>query len=124
MTEPPPPLTQLPSPPGPSSEGTMIDPEQPSLPPPPPWWKFWRGRPEHVLARATVFLAIATILLVAIAAIQAYILATTDASTRTVGEAATSAAGTAKATLDPGSRSLGIFGSADTKQVIDFRGYS
>jgi hypothetical protein len=68
--------------------------------PPPPWWKFWQGNPESVLARATVFLAIATILLAAIAAIQAYILATTDASTRIVAEAAQSAASTAKSTLE------------------------
>jgi hypothetical protein len=75
-------------------------------PAPPPWWKFWRGPPETVLARATVFLAIATILLAIIAAIQAYILATTDASTRIVAEAAQSAAGTAKATLEASARSF------------------
>lgn len=64
--------------------------------PSPPWWKFWLGPPESVLARATVFLAIATLLLAGIAAIQAYILATTDASTRKVAEAAQSAARTAE----------------------------
>src|SRR6516225_5532307 len=82
--------------------------EEPTSPPPPsapapshvPWWKIWQKPPEIVLAIATAVLAAATIILAAIAGIQAYILATTDVSTRKVADAAQSAAGTAKATLE------------------------
>jgi hypothetical protein len=62
--------------------------------------------PEIVLAIATTVLAIATIILAVIAGIQAYILATTDASTRKVAKAAQSAAGTAKATLEASTQSF------------------
>jgi hypothetical protein len=100
------PLPPPPSPPllAPTGEKTMPDPAH--VPLPPPWWKFWQGPSESVLARATVFLAVATIILAGIAAVQAYILATTDASTRTVAEAAQSAAGTAKATLESSARTF------------------
>jgi hypothetical protein len=82
-------LAQLPSPPPPPSK--------------PPFWKFWEGSSEIVLARSTVLLTIATILLAVMAAIQAYILATTDNSTRMSADAAVSSAATAKATLDASS---------------------
>jgi hypothetical protein len=78
----------------------------PPLPSPVPWWKIWQKPPEIVLAIATVVLAIATIILASIAGIQAYILATTDVSTRKVAEAAQSAAGTAKATLEASRQSF------------------
>jgi hypothetical protein len=81
-------------------------PENTSVPPSPPWWKFWRRPPEIVLAIATTVLAIATIILAVIAGIQAYILATTDASTRKFAKAAQSAAGTAKATLEASTQSF------------------
>jgi hypothetical protein len=63
---------------------------QPISAPTPPltsWWQFWRGTPETVLARATVFLAISTLALAGIALIQARILEITDASTRDVARA-------------------------------------
>ena len=85
----------------PASENVVTN-----LTPSPPWWRFWRGPPETVLARATVFLATATLVLAIIAGIQAYILATTDASTRKAANAAESAAGTAKATLEASTRSF------------------
>jgi hypothetical protein len=74
--------------------------------PPRPSWKFWQWPPERILALATVILAAATILLATIAGIQAYILATTDASTRMVAEAAKSSAATAQATLEASARSF------------------
>jgi len=88
--------------------------EEPTPPPPPsapapshvPWWKIWQKPPEIVLAIATAVLAAATIILAAIAGIQAYILATTDVSTRKVADAAQSAAGTAKATLEASRQSF------------------
>jgi hypothetical protein len=52
-----------------------------------------------VLAKATVLLAIATALLAGIAAGQAWILATTDASTRKAADAAVTSAQTAQAAL-------------------------
>src|SRR5215472_5821590 len=61
----------------PASSAASADNERAS-PSPIPRWKFWEGRPETVLARATVFLAIATFVLAIIAGIQAYILETTD----------------------------------------------
>jgi hypothetical protein len=67
--------------------------------PPPPWWKFWQGPPESVLARATVLLAIATLVLAVIAFWQAWILLTTDASTREAARAAVKSASTAEDTL-------------------------
>jgi hypothetical protein len=67
--------------------------------PPPPWWKFWRKPPEIVLAIATVVLAVATIILAAIAGIQAYILATTDTSTRKAADAAAKSAATLETVL-------------------------
>lgn len=82
--------------PAPSSEASA---ENSQEPPPPPWWKFWRGPPETVLAKATVLLAIATALLAGIAAGQAWILATTDASTRKAADAAVTSAQTAQAAL-------------------------
>jgi hypothetical protein len=63
------------------------------------WWKFWRGPPETVLARATVLLAVATLILAAIAGLQAWILATTDASTREAARAAVKSATTAEDAL-------------------------
>jgi hypothetical protein len=65
-------------------------------PPSPSWWKFWRGPSETVLAKATVLLAIATGLLAGIAAGQAWILASTDVSTRKAAEAAVNSATTAE----------------------------
>jgi hypothetical protein len=67
--------------------------------PPPPWWKFWRKPPEIVLAIATVVLAVSTIILAAIAGIQAYILATTDTSTRKAADAAVKSATTLETAL-------------------------
>jgi hypothetical protein len=70
-------------------------PQLPQSPPPSatlPLWKFWAGPAERVLARATVLLAVATMLLTIMAGIQAYILATTDQSTRMAADAATSSA--------------------------------
>ena len=74
-------------------------PKPPPAVPPPPWWKFWQGSPENVLARATVFLAIATLLLAIIAGIQAWILATTDTSTRQAADAAVKSARAAETAL-------------------------
>jgi hypothetical protein len=71
----------------------------PALPSAPSWWKFWQGSPESVLARATVFLAIATLLLAMIAGIQAWILATTDTSTREAADAAAKSAKAAETAL-------------------------
>jgi hypothetical protein len=68
--------------------------------PPTPWWKFWKGPPETVLARATVVLAVATLMLFIIAVIQAVILATTDVSTRKAADAAVKSAATAKETVN------------------------
>ena len=82
--------------PAPSSAASA---ENSQEPPAPPWWKFWRGPPETVLAKATVLLAIATALLAGIAAGQAWILATTDASTRKAADAAVTSAQTAQAAL-------------------------
>jgi hypothetical protein len=46
----------LPASSGPSSETAPA-------PPSPPWWKFWRGAPEKVMAKATVALAVGTAML-------------------------------------------------------------
>jgi len=90
----------------PSEPPASVSSEKTAVPPPPTWWKFWQGPHERVLARATVFLAIATLALVVVATIQAYILATTDSSTRKVAAAAQSAAETAKATLEAAATSF------------------
>jgi len=69
-------------------------------PRPPPWWRFWRPASfETLLARATVWLVIATFLLAAIAAGQAWILATTDVSTRKAADAAVKSATTLETAL-------------------------
>jgi hypothetical protein len=73
--------------------------ENPLPPPSPPWWRFWRWRPEAVLAAATVVLAAATFVLAIMAAIQAHILATTDASTRQAADAAVKSATAAETAL-------------------------
>lgn len=83
---------QLPAPSSASSENAPA-------PPSPPWWKFWRGSPETVLAKATVLLAIATGFLAGIALGQAWILATTDVSTRKAADAAIESATTLKTAL-------------------------
>jgi hypothetical protein len=68
---------------------------------PPPWWRFWRPASSKTrLARATVWLVIATFLLAAIAAGQALILATTDVSTRKAADAAVKSATTAETALN------------------------
>lgn len=75
-------------------------PKQPAAPTPGlPWWNFWRGPPETVLAKATTLLAVATLVLAIIASIQAWILATTDASTREAARAAVKSASTAEDAL-------------------------
>ena len=75
-------------------------PQQPSpQPEPPPWWKFWKWRPESVLAGATIVLAAATFLLPYMAWNQTAILATTDKSTRKAAEAAGKSAGAAETAL-------------------------
>jgi hypothetical protein len=61
--------------------------------------EIWRGSPETVLAKATVLLAIATALLAAIALGQAWILATTDVSTRKAADAAIESATTLETAL-------------------------
>jgi nitrate reductase cytochrome c-type subunit len=76
----------------PNNENGITSAEDAPTPPAPPRWKFWRGTPDIVLARATVLLAIATLLLTTLAGIQAYILATTDTSTRMSAEAAVKSA--------------------------------
>jgi hypothetical protein len=69
----------------------------------PPWWRFWRpASSETLLARATVWLVIATFLLAAIAAGQAWILATTDVSTRKAADAAVKSATTLETALQTG----------------------
>ena len=78
---------------------SAITPDAAPIPPSPPWWKFWRGSSEAVLARATVLLAIVTLVLAAIAAIQAWILETTDASTRQAAAAAVKSASAAETAL-------------------------
>jgi hypothetical protein len=62
-------------------------------------WKFWRGQPETILARATVLLAVATLVLAFIAGIQAWILATTDVSAREAARAAVKSASTNEESL-------------------------
>jgi hypothetical protein len=74
------------------------NPQQPP-PAPPPWWKFWKWRPEPVLAAATIVLAAATFLLAYMAWKQTAILATTDESTRKAAEAAGKSAGAAETAL-------------------------
>jgi hypothetical protein len=76
-------------PPTPSSIGSNGPPALRS----PPWWKFWRWRPEAVLAVATFVLAF-------IAGIQALILATTDASTRKAANAAVKSARAAETAIN------------------------
>jgi hypothetical protein len=77
----------LPASSGPSSENAP--------PPAPPWWKFWKPIPsELALTRATVWLVIATFILAAIALGQAFILLTTDESTRKAANAAVTSATT------------------------------
>jgi hypothetical protein len=66
----------------------------------PPWWQFWRGKPETVLARATAVLAVTTIILAGIAGLQAWILFTTDASTREAAHAAVTSASIARDALN------------------------
>jgi hypothetical protein len=77
--------------PAPSAETSMTSSESVQVPRP-QWWKFWRWSPE-------IILAIATLILAGIAGIQAYILATTDTSTRKVADAASKAANVAEIAL-------------------------
>jgi hypothetical protein len=81
--------------PTPSSAGSNSAPAQPA----PPYWKFWKWPSERVLAGATAVLALATLVLAGMAGIQAWILATTDASTRKAAEAAVRAAAAAETAL-------------------------
>jgi hypothetical protein len=85
--------------PKPSPAPSSASHENAPIPPSPSWWEFWRGSSETVLARATVLLAVATFILAVIAGIQAYILATTDASTREAAGAAVKSASTAEDAL-------------------------
>jgi hypothetical protein len=78
--------------PAPNSTSLENAPASPSQ----PWWRFWRKPPEIVLAIATVILAIATIVLAIIAGIQAWILSTTDISTRRAADAAIKSASAAE----------------------------
>jgi hypothetical protein len=71
----------------------------PPVPPSPPWWNIFRWRAERVLAGATVMLAIATLVLAVFAGMQAWILSTTDASTRQAADAAVKSAGAAETAL-------------------------
>jgi hypothetical protein len=82
---------QLPAASAASPENTPAQPQ-----PPTPWWKFWKAPPETVLARATMLLFVATLILAVIAGIQAWILASTDASTREAARAAIKSASTAE----------------------------
>ena len=75
---------------------SAASPENTPAQPLPPWWKFWKFPPETVLARATVLLAVATLMLFVIAVIQAVILSTTDVSTRKAADAAAKSASTAE----------------------------
>jgi hypothetical protein len=88
-------MSEKPTPaPAPSSASPENAPAT-SLPP----WQFWKGDPTTVLARATVLLAVATLILAVIAGIQAWILSTTDASTREAARAAVTSASTAEDAL-------------------------
>jgi MFS superfamily sulfate permease-like transporter len=78
--------------PAPNSTSLENAPASPSQ----PWWRFWRKPPEIVLAIATVILAIVTIVLAIIAGIQAWILSTTDISTRRAADAAIKSASAAE----------------------------
>jgi hypothetical protein len=42
---------------------SSASPESTVAQPAPPWWKFWRGAPEKVMAKATVALAVGTAML-------------------------------------------------------------
>jgi len=84
---------QLPAPTSPAPENAPVQPS-------PSWWKVWKPAPPEVaLTRATVWLVLATLLLAVIAFGQAWILATTDVSTRKAADAAVRSATAAETAL-------------------------